>query len=177
LENIVAGFLSLAKEQELKLELCRIDTLLQECLRLVKKDAETRGIRLTNELRAGELQLQVDPRQLTRAVLNILINALEATPEGGRVRLFSRIRDDVCEIEIRDDGPGMSPEIRQRASDPYFTTKPDGTGLGLSVTRGIIEEHGGYIDINSVENQGCQVLISLPITQEAPSTASADTRA
>ncbi len=177
LENIVAGFLSLAKEQELKLELCRIDTLLQECLRLVKKDAETRGIRLTNELRAGELQLQVDPRQLTRAVLNILINALEATPEGGRVRLFSRIRDDVCEIEIRDDGPGMSPEIRQRAFDPYFTTKPDGTGLGLSVTRGIIEEHGGYIDINSVENQGCQVLISLPITQEAPSTASADTRA
>lgn len=166
LEEIVAGFLSLAKEQELKLEPYRVDDLLKECLRLVRKDAESRDIQLVAELRAGDTQLALDPKQWTRAILNVLINALEASPPGGRVRVFSRVRDNQCEVEIRDDGPGMSPETLEHAFDPYFTTKPTGTGLGLSVTRGIVEEHGGTIDLYSSEGKGCQVVITVPLRQE-----------
>jgi len=163
LEDIVSSFLSLAKERELVLEPCTVDSLLEECMRLFRQEAEARELRLIHELRAGEITLMLDPKQFTRAILNILLNALEACPPGGRVRLFSRRSDHACEIEIRDDGPGMPREVMDRVFDPYYTTKPGGTGLGLSITRGIVEEHGGSVELTCVEGQGCQVLITLPL--------------
>ena len=166
IEDIVSGFLSLAKERELEPEPHRIDALLEECARLVRKNAETRGIHLTSELRAGETTLELDPKLWTRAVLNVLINALEACPQGGRVRLFSRVTDTACEIEVRDTGPGLSNEETERAFDPYFTTKDTGTGLGLSTTRGIIEEHGGTITLSGADGLGCQVLITMPLGRD-----------
>ncbi|MBI5095558.1 MAG: HAMP domain-containing protein [Candidatus Hydrogenedentes bacterium] len=163
LEEIVSGFLSLAKERELRPEPSKIDGLLDECVRLVQPDAEAREVRLTAELRAGETILMLDPKQWTRAILNVLINALEACPKEGRVRLFSRLTETTCEIEIRDDGPGLSKDVSEHAFDPYFTTKATGTGLGLSITRGIVEEHGGAIQLSGADGQGCQVLIKLPL--------------
>lgn len=168
LEEIVSGFLSLARERELSQEPCQVDALLEECLRLFRREAESRGIRLITELRAGNAELLLDPKQLTRAVLNVLMNALEACPPGGRVRLFSRRNDRQIEIEVRDDGPGMDKETAEQIFDPYFTTKPGGTGLGLSITRGIVEEHGGTIELTSSPGQGCQVLITLPLQRPAP---------
>ena len=164
LEEIVSGFLSLARERELRQEPYRIDALIEECVRLVRKDAEARGVRLSTELRAGNLSLMLDPKQMTRAILNVLINAMEAcSGDGGRMRVFSRMTDMTCEIEIRDNGPGVSKDAAERVFEPYFTTKTTGTGLGLSITRGIVEEHGGTISLISLEQQGCQVLITLPL--------------
>jgi signal transduction histidine kinase len=163
LEEIVSNFLSLAKERELVLELHAVDPLLEECLRLFQRDAEARGVRLSAELRAGDTALMLDPKQWTRAVLNVLLNALEACPAGGRVRMFSRVTDRTCEVEIRDDGPGLDREAADRVFEPYYTTKPGGTGLGLSVTRGIVEEHGGRIVLSGAPGEGCQVLITLPL--------------
>jgi signal transduction histidine kinase len=167
LEDIVSGFLSLAKEEELRKEVQSLDPVLEECLNLIQKDAESRGVRVSSELRARDLQLPIDAKKLKRAVLNVLINALEVCPPGGRVRFFSRVTDGSCEIEIRDDGPGMTPEALEHAFDPYFTTKPTGTGLGLSITRGIIEEHGGTIALTSTIGQGTQALIVLPLRPAA----------
>lgn len=167
LEDIVSGFLSLAREEELRREPRAVDSLLEECLHLVHKDAESRKVRLISELRCGDTTLLLDPKQMRRAILNVLINALEACPEGRRVRLFSRLTDRACEIEVRDDGPGMSREVLEQAFDPYFTTKKTGTGLGLSITRGIIEEHGGTISLSSSDGQGCQVLITFPLARPA----------
>ncbi len=163
LEDIVSGFLSLAKEEELHKEIQALDPILEECLNLVQKDAESRGVRIAGEFRVRDIELSLDAKKLKRAVLNVLINALEVCPPGGRVRLFSRVTDGACEIEIRDDGPGMTPEALEHAFDPYFTTKPTGTGLGLSITRGIIEEHGGTIALTSTIGQGTQALIVLPL--------------
>lgn len=168
LEEIVAGFLSLARETELRREPCDLDELLSDCIRLFQKDAEARNIRLTGDLHTGRTGLLLDPKQCKRAILNVLLNALEACPEGGRVRIFSRRTDTHCEVEIRDDGPGLSEEAVERVFDPYFTTKPGGTGLGLSITRGIIEEHGGAIDVTSSPGMGCQVLIRLPLEPPPP---------
>lgn len=164
LDNIVTGFLSLAKEQELDPKPTRVDTVHEECLRLVKQDAEARGVDLVSDLRAGDAELTLDSKQYTRAVLNVLINALEVSPDGGRVRMFSRLTETHLEVEIRDDGPGFDDESAERAFDPYYTTKKTGTGLGLSITRGIIEEHGGSITLSSVSGSGAQVLILLPLT-------------
>ena len=165
LEDIVSSFLSLAKESALAPEPQRVDGLLEECVRLIQKDAEERGIRLSSDLRAGDKLLSLDGKQMTRAILNVLLNALEACPRGGRVSLLSRLTDRACQIEIRDDGPGLSREAAEHVFDPYYTTKRGGTGLGLSITRGIVEEHGGAIELYSVEAQGCQVLITLPLEQ------------
>ncbi|MCC6695304.1 MAG: HAMP domain-containing protein [Candidatus Hydrogenedentes bacterium] len=166
LDEIVSGFLALAKERQLQPEPVSIDPLLAGCLHLVQQDAEARGIRLSSDLRAGDTKLLLDPKQCTRAVLNVLINALEATPAGGRVRLFSRIIEDACQIEVRDDGPGLTKDVAERAFDPYFTTKPTGTGIGLSITRGIIEEHGGTIELSCTVGAGCHVLITFPLRHE-----------
>lgn len=163
LEDIVSGFLSLAKEEELHFEMATIDSILEECLNLIQKDAEMRKVTLVSELRAGDTPLRLDSRKISRAVLNVLINALEACPEGGRVRLFSRILNDTCQIEVRDDGPGVTDDAAERVFEAYYTTKAMGTGLGLSITRGIIEEHDGTITITSSEGTGCQVLITLPL--------------
>lgn len=163
LEEIVSGFLSLAREEELHREPQVIDTLLEECVRLVQKDAEDRQVHFTSELRCGDTQLMLDRKQWSRALINVLINALEACPPGGRVRLFSRRTENACEVEVRDDGPGMSEETLERAFDAYYTTKTTGTGLGLSITRGVVEEHGGKITLSSSAGNGCQVLISIPL--------------
>ena len=80
--------------------------------------------------------------------------------------MFSRVTDTACEIEVRDTGPGLSKEETERAFDPYFTTKDTGTGLGLSTTRGIIEEHGGTIALSGADGLGCQVLITMPLRRE-----------
>jgi len=163
LEDIVSNFLSLAKETELKPEPCAIDPLLHDCIELVRRDAHAREIRLLSELRAGDLSLWADPQALTRALLNVLINAMEACPAGGRVRVFSRRNGAQCEIEIRDDGPGLPDAVAEHVFEPYYSTKVNGTGLGLAITRGIVEEHGGRIELYSNPGQGVQVLIALPV--------------
>ena len=168
LEEIVSGFLSLAKERELQPEMCRADSLVEDCVRLFHKDAEQRGLQLSVELRGGDTELLVDPKHWARAILNILVNALQASPESGRIRIFTRVTDTTYEVEVRDDGPGLSEEAIERAFEPYFTTKPTGTGLGLSITRGIIEEHGGTVELSSSEGQGCQVLITMPLRPWRP---------
>jgi signal transduction histidine kinase len=163
IEEIVTRFLSLAKDRKLEPEPIKIDVLLQECLDLLRRDAEKRDVRLQSDLRAGDTVLMLDREQWRRAALNVLINALEACPAGGRVRLFSRVTDSACEVEVRDDGPGMSKDLQERAFEPYFTTKSTGTGLGLAITRGIVEEHGGRIELSCVTDHGCQVLITMPL--------------
>ena len=163
LEEIVSDFLSLAKETEIRPEPQQVDAMLGECARLLEQEAQARGVTLVCDLRAGDTELMLDQKHWTRAVLNVLLNALESCTEGGRVRLFSRMTDQDCEIEIRDDGPGLSRDALERIFEPYYTTKLGGTGLGLSITRGIVEEHGGAIEITSAEGQGCQVLIRLPL--------------
>jgi len=166
LEEIVSSFLSLARERELIAEPCQVDALLEECLRLFRREAESRGVRLLTELRAGNAELMLDAKHFTRAVLNVLMNALEACPPGGRVRLFSRRNERQIEVEIRDDGPGIAPEVLERMFEPYYTTKPGGTGLGLAITRGIIEEHSGTIEVSSTPGHGCQVLITFPLQSQ-----------
>ncbi len=163
LEAIVSGFLSLAKESQLHAEPTRADDLLRECVQLLKNDADQRGVTIHAAYGAPDILLMLDPRQWGRAIMNVLMNAMEALPEGGLVQVHSRADFVTYEIDLIDNGPGLPEDVRKHLFEPYFTTKPDGTGLGLSITRGIVEAHGGVIELMNVNEHGCRVRIRLPL--------------
>jgi two-component system NtrC family sensor kinase len=108
-----------------------------------------------------------DPHQLEQVFLNILMNAIEAMPNGGKLDISVRERRDprFVQVAVLDTGPGIPPDVLPRIFEPFFTTKEVGknTGLGLSVSYGIVRTHGGYIDVESVGGQGTTVRVDLPV--------------
>jgi signal transduction histidine kinase len=107
----------------------------------------------------------VVPDQITQVFLNIIINAIEAMPSGGDLRLETLLSEDgrwvvVC---FHDTGPGMSPEQIANLFEPFYTTKSDGTGLGLAISYGIVERHGGMIEVSSRPDQGTSFVVKLPV--------------
>jgi len=105
-----------------------------------------------------------EPNSLSSTLMNLCVNALDAMPKGGRLRLATRLQKGRVELIVEDTGEGMSPEVKQRALEPFFTTKPvgKGTGLGLSIVYGTLKAHGGSIDIQSEPGQGTSIRLSLP---------------
>ena len=129
------------------------------------------------EIAKGLWCAEVDPGQIAQVLHNILLNALQAMPGGGTVEvraenvIFPNSADDAdprVRISIRDSGPGISPEVRGRIFDPYFTTKPSGSGLGLATAYAIVVKHGGYISVDSTPGAGTVFTIDLPATFETP---------
>jgi len=106
----------------------------------------------------------VDVGQMQQIMTNLTMNAIQAQPEGGRVNVRVEAAGDEAILRIEDEGPGMAPEVRERAFEPFFTTKEvgKGTGLGLSVVHGMVEEHGGRIELDSEPGRGTRVIVSLP---------------
>jgi signal transduction histidine kinase len=104
------------------------------------------------------------PRQITQVLVNLLVNAGQATAPGGRIRLSTRPEGEEVWLEVRDTGCGMPPEVLSRLFQPFFTTKPMGlgTGLGLAVVHGIVTAHGGRITVESQPGQGSCFTVWLP---------------
>ncbi|MBP1604355.1 MAG: histidine kinase [Acidobacteria bacterium] len=113
---------------------------------------------------AGAGQALVDPDQLRTALDNLARNAIDATPAGGRVRIAARSDAKEHAIDVSDTGAGIAPEDLPRIFDLYFTTKPEGTGIGLAVTQQIISAHGGTIEVDSSAGAGTRMTIRLPRT-------------
>jgi len=107
----------------------------------------------------------MDKDQIEQALINLTLNAIEATDPGGKVSINSRFnsRTESVEIMVSDTGKGISEEDMNRIFDPFFTTSESGTGLGLAITHGIIEQHGGTIDVKSKLGQGTSFTIRFPL--------------
>ena len=129
---------------------------------LVASEARTQGITLERDLPPVP-DVLADFGQLRQAFLNIAANACEAMGTSGRLRVTTRARDEAVEIAFSDTGPGIPPERLSHIFDPFFTTKERGTGLGLSVVYGIVERHGGVVDVASEVGKGTTFTIRLPI--------------
>jgi two-component system NtrC family sensor kinase len=104
--------------------------------------------------------------QLRQAFVNVVMNACEAMGRGGRLEIATRTSDGTIEVVIADTGPGIPPEQLRKIFDPFFTTKEKGTGLGLSVVYGIVERHGGSIDVDSRVGEGTTFTFRLPAAAE-----------
>jgi len=162
LQSIVDGFLSFSRGlDDLNIAPTRPYEVARELGVLLETRAEEAGVRI--DVTGDEaLVLDADARKLRQALLNLVLNAIQASPRGSAVRVGVA---SVCEgvrITVRDDGVGMTPEVLDRIRKPYFTTKEGGTGLGVAVARGLVEQHGGHLDFKSSPGTGTTVTLTLP---------------
>ncbi len=170
LEEIVEDFLRLAGPSSLSLAPVDPAALCEHLRALVGPEAEARLVDLQWFVEPGLPALQADGRQLTQAVLNLVINALQAVEHHGRVEVrVHREPGEFISFEVGDTGPGVPEENRAAIYDPIFTTKSDGTGLGLWIAQQIVQAHGGRIQVGRAELGGALFRIRLPTAQEAAS--------
>ena len=162
--KIVSSLLDFARQGQLKKETLDVNPIVAESLALTRKQAGFKGISITPLLTDGLPAALADRNQLQQAFINLLLNAIEATAPGGAIEVATRCdpRRKEIRVVISDSGCGMPKDVQEKIFDPFFTTKESGTGLGLSITHGIIEQHGGRIDVDSTPGQGTTFMIILP---------------
>jgi two-component system sensor histidine kinase HydH len=164
LNRVVEDFLHMARPQPADMQSCPVQEELETIAILVANDARKRHVQLTLSPPTAPIHIKADGEKLRQAFLNIIINALQATPPGGSVIISTRnYETTACEISFRDTGQGIETEKLGRIFEPFFTTKKHGTGLGLAITRKIIESHGGTIVVESEVGCGTTVTVRLPL--------------
>jgi signal transduction histidine kinase len=164
LNKLVGDFLEYGKPMRLSLQVIDLGNLIGEVLELVRAKAEKDGIRIT--YRNGEIPvLSVDPELIKTCIFNIILNAFQAMPEGGDLTVITETSNGKAHIIVEDTGEGVSKENMQKLFDPFFSTKRTGLGLGLAMTKRVVEEHGGKADFQSTEGKGSVMTISLPIRE------------
>jgi signal transduction histidine kinase len=165
LNRVVEDFLRMARQQPDERKECSLREELETIITLVSGDAHQRGIILRLDDIRDKAVIRANGEKLRQAFLNIVINALQATPAGGTVTITTSRSDLVYEICFTDNGCGIETAALVKIFDPFFTTKTDGTGLGLAVTKKIIEGHGGTLTVASVAGKGTTVMVRLPIAE------------
>lgn len=163
LSRIAEQYLSVARRPRPRLEPERVDDLVQELLAFVQPELDRAGVRVRVEVDEAGPEIPLDESQIRQALLNLLRNAREAMPKGGEIVVGVSFGGDVVTITVDDTGPGVPEELRASIFDPFFTTKQRGTGLGLAVTRDIIEAHGGAISCEARSSGGTRFRITLPV--------------
>ncbi len=168
LNRVVEDFLRMARPQPADMQSCSVQEELETIATLVANDARKRHVQLTLSPPDAPLIIKADGEKLRQAFLNIIINALQATPPGGSVIISTRnYETTACEISFCDSGQGIEAEKLGRIFEPFFTTKPQGTGLGLAITKKIIESHGGAITVASEVGCGTTVTVRFPLQHTA----------
>ncbi len=161
--QIVQGILNFARQVPPAYAPIEVCPWLEKTLALVRQAARSRHVALELDCRAGELE--GDAHQLQQALVNLLLNAIQASPDGGCVRLNAGTEGPQLIIEVRDEGPGIDAADLDRVFDPFFTTKAEGegSGLGLSISLGIVERHGGRLTLANHPEGGAVARLELPL--------------
>ena len=163
LQSIVDGFLSFSRGfDDLKVASVRPHEMARELAVLLETRAAEAGVTLEVNGDSTAI-LEADARKLRQVLLNLVLNAIQASPRGAGVEVTVRAESGEARIMVRDDGVGMTPEVLERIRKPYFTTREGGTGLGVAVARGLVEQHGGRLEFKSTPGKGTTVLIALPL--------------
>jgi signal transduction histidine kinase len=163
LNSIVEQFLSLARPLEIKPEELSVQDVLNEVAALVEGEAQQSKVQIRVVASSTLPPLKADREYFRQTLLNLILNGLQAMPEGGTLTLEAKTSNGNFLIAVTDTGTGITAENQRRIFEPYFTTKPKGTGLGLAISRRIIEAHGGTITVFSKAGQGARFQISFPM--------------
>ena len=177
LNRLVADFLSSGQPARLDPRPCDLGAVVRETAALVEHKARDQAIEVQVDLPGGLPETVADPELLKTCLLNLVLNAFDAMPGGGRVSLAARLEGGpdarTIALVVADTGVGMSPEDAASAFEPYFSTKEAGVGLGLALVRRIVEGHGGRIALDSLPGEGTSVRILLPVRALEPVGAAA----
>ncbi|MDQ6655202.1 MAG: ATP-binding protein, partial [Verrucomicrobiota bacterium] len=159
---IVTQFLKAIRPSRPQLHPESVNSIVEEAVRFFAPEIEARDIVVEQELRADLPLLELDRDQMKQAFYNVIKNSFEAMKRRGILRIRTDLDDKHVLVSFTDTGGGMSAESLSRVFEPYFTTKPSGSGLGLLIVRRIVREHGGELGVESQEGQGITLTIRLP---------------
>jgi signal transduction histidine kinase len=163
LDRVVRTFLDFSRPVELKLANMPVQDLVGEIVDLARPQAGASAIRIEVRQDAEGAEVRVDRDLMKQAVLNVVVNAMQAMPQGGELRFESSVSGDTAEIRVSDTGGGIPPQLREKIFRLYFSTKEKGSGIGLAMTFRIVQLHDGTIDFTSEPGKGTTFLIRLPI--------------
>jgi len=166
LDQIVRNFLKVTRRKPLKFELAQINDLVSKTVTFLKPELKTAKIRVQEELDKRIPFFLLDPERIHQVFLNIIKNAVHAMPKGGTLKIQTQLKEKICFIRFQDTGIGISDESIPKIFDAYYTTKEEGSGLGLMIVYQIIREHGGRIEVASKKGLGTTFTIILPLRKE-----------
>jgi signal transduction histidine kinase len=162
LKRIIADFLNAVRPLSIKLRRGNVAALLEEVFELLYSELTDKNIAVIKSFDEA-VDTLFDPDQLRSVFINIIRNAMDAMPEGGTLTVTMQQRGNWLELSFRDDGCGIDEETRSRIFEPFYTTKPEGSGLGLLIVQRIIHAHGGIIRVDSGERNGTEITLELPV--------------
>ena len=169
IDTIVGNFLEFSRPPKLKMQKISPSDSVDMALQLLKHRLESYDVKvdLIREKRLPEIQ--ADPDQFKEALVNLMVNACDAMVNGGHVVIRETLQileqeGPVMIIEMSDNGPGVAQSIQEKLFQPFFSTKEEGTGLGLSIAQRIVEEHGGWLELESIEGKGATFRIQIPLS-------------
>ena len=163
LNQVVQHILNFARIRKAEAKESDVQELVQRLAKLTEEEAQEHRIAVIQEVPPG-VSTRADPSLLEHVLLNLVLNAIQAMPEGGTLTISAKVVGDRLHLIVRDTGPGVPTEIQGRVFNPFFTTKPGGTGLGLAIARRIARGMGGEITLNSEAGKGAAFTVEVPLT-------------
>jgi two-component system, NtrC family, sensor kinase len=175
--KIVTSLLDFARQNQPRKSLDNVNAIVAETILLTHKQAAFKDITVSSRLAPQLPDQMVDKGQLQQALINLILNAVESTPQGGTINVKTACQPSIraVQIDVADSGTGIAQGDLDKIFEPFFTTKESGTGLGLAITHGIIQQHGGTIEVESKPGHGARFSIFLPLSkrqEEAEAIAS-----
>lgn len=178
MENTIQSLLDFAKPAASRRVPCSLGDLMQRAVNLVRGRADQHRVRIVLP-EDRRVTVNCDPEQLHQVFVNLLLNGMDAMPQGGTLvialRVQSGVDGDWCDVAVMDEGSGIPAELLDHIFEPFVTTKSHGTGLGLAISRRLVEEHGGYLSAANRPDHGAEFTMRLPCLAEvstAPDTGS-----
>jgi signal transduction histidine kinase len=181
ISSLITELLEFARPSDPKMEFEDINSILDGMILLVSTETKKKQINIVKNYITNLPPIKIDREQIKQVFLNFLLNSIEATPERGEMTVKTRSflkpgGEPYIQIEFTDNGRGIPAEHLEDIFTPFFTTKDKGSGLGLSISHQIVQDHRGYIDVESELNKGTSFFINLPLNQEYPKRRSEDLR-